>query len=90
MISDEFLQILRCPISHEPLQQADESLVDQLNRAVEAARLKNRLGETVTQTLEEGLVNETKTWVFPVRDDIPCLLADEAIAIAQLEESNDD
>jgi uncharacterized protein YbaR (Trm112 family) len=90
MICDDFLRILRCPISHEPLQRADESLVNRLNQAVGDQQLKNRLGEKVEQTLEEGLVNEGRTWVFPVRDDIPCLLADEAIALAQLEESKDD
>ncbi|MFV1965256.1 MAG: Trm112 family protein [Pirellulaceae bacterium] len=86
MIRDEFLRMLRCPVSHRPLRHAEKALLDRVNAAIDAKRLVNPLGETVDQPLDDGLVNEAGTLLYPVRDEIPCMLVDEAIALAQLED----
>ena len=86
MISDEFLRMLRCPATQRPLRLAEKTILDQVNAAVDEKQLVNQLGESVDLRLDDGLVNEAGTLLYPVRDEIPCLLADEAIALAQLEE----
>jgi len=84
MIDDEFLRILRCPVTRQPLQVADDAILARINAAIGAGRLLNRLGQTVTQALDGGLINQTQTLLYPIHDEIPCLLADEAIDLAPL------
>ena len=56
-----------------------------INAAIGEGRVLNRLGRTVTQTLDGGLINQTRTWLYPIHDEIPCLLADEAIELEPFE-----
>jgi uncharacterized protein YbaR (Trm112 family) len=79
MISDDFLQILRCPETHQSLRRADAELVEQVNADIAAGRVTNRSGERVTRPMDAGLVNQDGNLLYAVRDEIPCLLVDEAI-----------
>lgn len=83
MISEDLLSILRCPVTHQPLHAADSSLLARLNAKIEAGQVVNRLGEAISQPLDGGLVNQAGTLLYAVRDDIPCLLTDEAIDLEQ-------
>jgi len=58
---------------------ADEGLIQSLNKAISAGTLKNGAGEKVTEPLTEALVTEDGARVYPVREGIPVLLADEVI-----------
>jgi len=89
VVSKDLLSILVCPDSHQPLQLADEALLDKVNRAIRAGRLTNRGGQAVSDVLEEGLVRQDAQWLYPVVDGIPVMLVDEAIFIGQLAEPND-
>ena len=42
---------------------------------------QNRGGELVTEPVREGLVREDGLFLYPVRDDIPIMLIDEAIPL---------
>lgn len=84
MLSDDLLKILRCPQSGEPLALVDEPLLARLNEMVESGKLRNRAGETVSQTLDAGLVAEQGQLVYPVFDDIPDLVSGDAIPLEQL------
>ena len=83
MIGDDFLRILRCPLTHQPLTLAGADLLERVNAAVDAGGIVNRLGETVTRRLDGGLVNQQGTLLYAIHDDIPCLLTDEAIDLGQ-------
>jgi uncharacterized protein YbaR (Trm112 family) len=83
MINKGLLTILVCPIDRSPLRTADDQLIARLNRAIVAGRVKNRAGRPVEQPLAGGLVRADNTLLYPILDDIPVLLADEAIPLVQ-------
>ena len=85
MVSKELLNILICPERRTPLSLADERLVNAVNRAVAAGRLKNRGGDRVEKAIEEGLVRDDRAVLYPVIDGIPIMLVDEAIPLDQVE-----
>ena len=83
----EVLSLLRCPVSGSSLAIADAELVNSLNQRIEAGTLTNRLGQTIEQPLESGLVNEDQTLLFAVRGEIMVLVADQAIELQGLSNS---
>ena len=88
MIDKDFLEILACPEDKTPVSMADQSLVDELNRKIEAGELKNRGGETVEAKMDGGLVREDGAWLYRIEDGIPIMLIDEAIALEGIQSSN--
>ena len=84
MVDAELLKILVCPEDKTPVTPADEELVARINEAISSGALKNRGGETVEETIEGGLVREDGAYCYPIRDDIPVMLIDEAIPLDQL------
>jgi uncharacterized protein YbaR (Trm112 family) len=81
MLTPDLLKILCCPETHEKLSPADAALVEQINEAVVAGRLRNRAGKPVTEKITGGLVRQDQKYLYPVRGDIPVMLIDEAIAL---------
>ena len=84
MVDPELLEILVCPENKTPVALADDALVAKINTAIEAGTLKNRGGELVDAKVDGGLVREDQVYVYPIRDDIPIMLIDEAIALENL------
>ncbi len=84
MIDPELLKILVCPEDKTPVALADEALVEKINAAIAAGTLQNRAGEAVSEKIDGGLVREDKAYLYPIRDDIPVMLIDEAIPLAGL------
>ncbi len=59
-------------------------MLGRVNSAIAAGRLKNRGGQVVERELEQGLVREDGRVLYPVWDDIPVMLLDEAVQLADL------
>ncbi len=78
-IDQEFIDILRSPDSRKPLRRADGSELDRVNQLIGSGAARNRGGEVVQDPLAEGLVPEGESVIYPIRDDIPILLTQEAI-----------
>ncbi len=86
MVSDELLKIMRCLETGSPLRRADADLCRQINEAIDAGKIRNRSGRSVDWRVDEGLVNEELTLLYPVYNEVPQLLRDEAIEVGQLEQ----
>lgn len=84
MIRQELLDLLQCPETKQPLRLADESLVARINQEIAAGAIKNRVEETVHTPLSGGLLPEGGTLLYPIIDDLPIMLVDEAIPLEQL------
>ena len=84
VLSPELLAILRCPDDRTTLSPIDEGLLSRLNRAVAAGTLRNRAGRTVEEPLDGGLMRQAGDLVYPLHDQIPVLLKDDAIPLDQL------
>ncbi|MGE3538079.1 MAG: Trm112 family protein [Candidatus Tectimicrobiota bacterium] len=81
-ISQELLDILACPETKQALTLADTALVDRLNERIQQGQLTNRRGNTITEPIGGGLVRADGHYLYPIRDDIPIMLIDEAIPLS--------
>lgn len=84
MVDAELLKILVCPENKTPVVLAEDGLIAAANAAIEAKTLKNRAGALIEERIDAGLVREDKAFMYPIRDDIPIMLIDEAIPMDQL------
>ncbi len=84
MLNPELLEILVCPETKQTLKLADAGTLERVNQAVAAGGLKNQGGNRVKDRIEEGLVREDGNVLYPVKDDIPVMLLDEAIRLETL------
>ena len=84
MVHPELLAILVCPENKTPVKLADADLLARANGAIEKRTLKNRGGAVVEAKIDGGLVREDGAYMYPIRDDIPIMLIDEAIPMDQL------
>ncbi len=85
MIQQELLDLLQCPETKSPLRVANPSLIARINEAIAAGAIKNRVAETVQTPLSGGLLPQGEKVLYPIVDDLPIMLVDEAIPLEQLE-----
>jgi uncharacterized protein YbaR (Trm112 family) len=81
------LDIVCCPATHLPLKLLPEATLHRLNKKIAAGSLKFRDDSLVTEPLEQALVTDDNRLAYPIRDDIPLLLEEQGILIAQTDES---
>lgn len=60
---------------------AEPAVVERLNAQVAAGTLRNAAGQPVTVKLDGGLLRADGKALYPVRNNVPVLLVDEAIAL---------
>ena len=82
MVDPELLRLLCCPETHQDLTLADPNLLEKLNGQIELRTLKNRAGRLVERKIDGGLVRDDRKFLYPIRQDIPVMLIEEAIPIA--------
>ena len=80
-VDPELLAILRCPESLQPVRLAEDSVLRRLQDQARAGSLKNRQDVKVVPDFEALLVREDGKYAYLVRDGIPVMLIDEAVAL---------
>jgi uncharacterized protein YbaR (Trm112 family) len=82
MIDPELLDILCCPETHQTVRLAEPAVIDKLNGEIAAGTLANRASQLVKEKIDSGLVRADGKVLYPIRRNIPVLLADEGIPLA--------
>jgi uncharacterized protein YbaR (Trm112 family) len=77
MIAPELLELLCCPVSRQPLREATPEELDAVNHP----GTKNEAGREVRLPIDAGLVREDGALLYPTWDEIPCLIAGEALRL---------
>ncbi len=89
-MQDWVLEILRCPVTLTPLQMLDEETLQSINNRIAAGELSTRSGQTVTEPLQAAFINESRSLVYAIVDDIPNLIPDDAIVVGEVPASSSD
>ncbi|GAB3364700.1 Trm112 family protein [Lysobacter rhizosphaerae] len=81
----KLLDLLVCPTTRQPLALLDGRGLQAVNAAIAAGGVFRGDGSAQAETLHEALVTRDRKTVYRLDDGIPVLLAEEAIATAQIE-----
>lgn len=84
MVDKELLDMLCCPETKEDVTLVTGEPIEKLNKLAEAGQLRNRGGEIVKEKMDSGLLRADRKFLYPVREDIPIMLIDEAIPVEGL------
>ncbi|QBB69823.1 hypothetical protein ELE36_05260 [Pseudolysobacter antarcticus] len=79
------LDILCCPVSKQPVKPASKAQLDLLNAGIRAGDIQTTAGVGVTQPFTAALITTDGRLIYRVDDDIPVMLADEAIGTIQMQ-----
>lgn len=80
----KLLDLLVCPTTRQPLLPLEARGLHAVNDAIAGGSLVRGDGSPQAQPLREALVTRDRKLVYRIDDGIPVLLAEEAIATAQI------
>jgi uncharacterized protein YbaR (Trm112 family) len=83
------LDILCCPTTKAPLRLLSDAELAALNQAIGASGVRLGNGTAVAAAVTAGLITRDRRTIYRIEDDIPVMLADEAIATDQLRDFPD-
>jgi uncharacterized protein YbaR (Trm112 family) len=78
------LDILCCPATKVPVRPLARNELDALNKAIAAGGVQTTTAIAVSGALQAGLITSDGKLIYRIEDDIPVMLADEAIGTTQL------
>lgn len=84
-INPDLLAILCCPETKQKVAVAEDAVIVTLNSWVTRGELKNKGNRSVTEPFESGLVREDGALLYPIRNNIPVMLIEEGIPLAQIQ-----
>ena len=80
MIAPELLEVLCCPADRSAVRLATGAELEALNTRI-AHGATNNGGAPVAEKLEAAIIRVDGTFAYPVREEIPVMLIDEAIPL---------
>lgn len=80
MIAPELLEVLCCPADRAPVRLATAAELETLNARI-ASGAVNNAGVPVSDRLAAAIIRVDGTFAYPVREEIPVMLIDEAIPL---------
>jgi uncharacterized protein YbaR (Trm112 family) len=78
-MDSKLLEIICCPVTHQPLEYLDQARLEQLNQAIRDGKALNSADQVVSREFPEALVARDARLVYPIRNGIPILLEEESI-----------
>jgi len=81
VIDKELLAILCCPETKQDVALASGETVLKINADINAGTAVNRHGKKITEAIDGGLVREDGKFLYPIRENIPVMLIDQAIPL---------
>jgi uncharacterized protein len=85
-IPDHLLDILCCPVSHEPLLPLSRDKLARLNQTIAAGGVEYVDHEPISEALTGALITRDRKVVYAIEDGIPVLLPERGIGTTQLPE----
>lgn len=83
MLTSEFVDMLCCPATRQDLRLASDEEVARLNETIRSGSLRNQANEEVDTPVNGALVRADNEVVYLIRQDIPILIADQAVSYAE-------
>ena len=80
-INQELLDILVCLETRQSLNLAEAGELADINQRIARGELATRRGARVREPIDGALVRADRQYFYPIRDDIPIMLIDEAVAL---------
>jgi uncharacterized protein YbaR (Trm112 family) len=84
MLQSKLIGLLRCPEDGSELTPASDDDLRAVNALIRSRRLVNRAGRTLDEPIDGGFVRAAGDILYPVIHQIPILIRDEGIELAQL------
>jgi len=88
MLNKELLSILCCPETKQDIEYIEGDIIKKINSEIKKGTLKNRGNKIINDVIDSGLLREDRKYLYPVREDIPVMLIDEAIPFEQFDSNH--
>ncbi len=87
MVAKDLIDILCCPETKQDITLIEGAVIDKVNAKIKQGVLKNRGGEILKEPIDSGLLREDRKYLYPIREDIPIMLIDEAIPFEEFDKA---
>ncbi len=86
-IDSNLLEILRCPLTKQPLSILSQEKLDEINCLIETGQVCHTDGTTVENKIVAALITKNGNWVYRIDAGIPVMLHGQSIPMSDLMDS---
>ncbi len=81
MLNDLLLKILVCPEDKSSVALLPAERIAEVNDRISRGEMRTRSGSLVTERIDGGLLRADGRFLYPIREEIPVMLIDEALSL---------